>query len=69
MERLMLKPLEAAEMIGMGRTAFYSLVKARVIPSCRIGKSIRIPVAALRVWVDQQMTSADGRVGQLSKIR
>jgi excisionase family DNA binding protein len=59
MERLMLKPQEAAEAIGMGRTAFYRLVKARVIPSCRIGKSIRIPVPALRTWVEQQITHGE----------
>jgi len=51
----MLKPNEAAESIGMGRTAFYRLVKARAIPSGRVGKSIRIPVAALREWVEKQV--------------
>ncbi len=57
MERLMLKPLEAAEAIGMGRTAFYRLVKAGQIPACRVGKSIRIPVNALREWVEKQVGS------------
>jgi len=57
MERLMLKPTEAAEAIGMGRTAFYRLVKAQLIPSCRVGKSIRIPVNALREWVEKQTAS------------
>jgi excisionase family DNA binding protein len=61
MERLMLKPNEAAESIGMGRTAFYRLVKARLIPSCRIGKSIRIPVAALRDWVDGRIAEESGQ--------
>jgi len=61
MEKLMLKPREAAEAVGVGRTLFYRLVRAGIIPSCRIGKSLRIPVAALRAWAaaqaDQQQAS------------
>jgi excisionase family DNA binding protein len=53
-EQLLVKPLEAAEALGMGRTVFYRLVKAGVIPSCRIGKSIRIPVSALKSWAERQ---------------
>jgi excisionase family DNA binding protein len=60
MERLMLKPREAAEVIGIGRTQLYRLVKARIIPSCRVGNSIRIPVAALRAWVEAQSEAAAG---------
>jgi excisionase family DNA binding protein len=54
MEKLMLKPREAAAAVGIGRTLFYRLVKAGTIPSCRVGKSIRIPVAALRAWAEAQ---------------
>jgi excisionase family DNA binding protein len=56
MERLLLKPKEAAEAVGVGRTLFYRLVKAGLLPSCRVGKSIRIPVAALRAWADAQVS-------------
>ena len=54
MEPLMLRPREAAAAVGVGRTLSYRLVKAGVIPSCRVGKSIRIPVAALRAWAEAQ---------------
>ncbi len=54
MERLMLKPREAAEAVGIGRTLFYRLVKSGAIPSCRVGKAIRIPVAALKMWAEAQ---------------
>jgi excisionase family DNA binding protein len=54
MERLLLKPIEAAEWIGVGRTQIYKLIRAKIIPSCRVGNSIRIPVAALRAWVESQ---------------
>lgn len=59
MERLLLKPREAAESIGVGRTQLYKLVKAKIIPSCRVGNSTRIPVSALRAWVDRQAEDAD----------
>ncbi len=59
MERLMLKPKEAADAVGVGRTLFYRLVKAGVIPSCRVGKSIRIPVAALRAWAEAKGKQQD----------
>ena len=59
MEPLMLRPREAAAAVGVGRTLFYRLVKAGVIPSCRVGKSIRIPVAALRAWAEAQAKQQD----------
>ena len=55
MERLLLKPREAAEAIGIGRTQLYRLVKANIIPSCKVGNSIRIPVSALRAWIESQV--------------
>lgn len=61
MEKLMLKPREAAEAIGVGRTQFYKLVKAKIIPSCKVGNSIRIPVAALRAWIEAQTGAAVAR--------
>ena len=60
MEKLLLKPCEAAEALGVGRTLFYQLVKAGVIPSCRVGKSIRIPVAALKSWAEAQVGERHG---------
>ena len=63
----MLRPREAAEAIGVGRTQLYRLVRAKIIPSCRVGNSIRIPVAALRAWVEAQAKErgeAPGVVGR-----
>lgn len=54
-ERLSLRPAEAARAIGVGRTTLYALVRAKAIPFFRVnGKSIRIPINALRDWVSQQ---------------
>jgi excisionase family DNA binding protein len=55
MERLLLKPTEAAEVIGLGRSKTYQLISSGAIPSVRIGKSVRVPVAALRTWIEKQI--------------
>lgn len=50
MEKLFLRPSEAAEMIGFCRTSIYKLIRQEQIPYCKIGKSLRISVAALEEW-------------------
>ena len=53
MDKLLLRPTEAAELIGMGRAKTYDLIRTGDLPSVRIGKSIRVPARELRAWVDQ----------------
>ncbi len=38
---------EAAERLGIGRTAAYEAARAGQIPTIRIGKRILVPIAAL----------------------
>jgi excisionase family DNA binding protein len=52
MDRLMLKPAEAAELLGIGRTKVYELIRADLIPYRRVGRSLRVPVALLKAWVE-----------------
>ena len=47
MERLLLSPEEAAEVLGVGRSRIYDLMRRRELVSVRIGKCRRVPVAAL----------------------
>ena len=54
MERLLLRPVEAAESIGIGRTQIYELLSRGDLPSVRIGSSLRVPVEALRQWVAER---------------
>lgn len=51
MEKLLLRPTEAAELLGIGRSKIYALLAARELPSIRVGHSVRVPAAALRKWV------------------
>jgi len=55
MEKLLLTPHEAAATLGIGRTRIYDLIARGVIPSVRIGRSVRVPADALREWIAGEM--------------
>ena len=44
MEKLLLRPVEAAEVIGIGRSKVYELLSSGELPSIRVGASVRVPV-------------------------
>jgi excisionase family DNA binding protein len=52
-ERLLLKPAEAAELIGLGRSKTYALIRAGELPSVRLGSSLRVPLRELQAWVER----------------
>lgn len=54
MEKLLMTPTEAAVLIGVGRTRIYDLIAGGVIPSIRIGRSVRVPLDGLRQWIASQ---------------
>ncbi|MFL6135783.1 MAG: helix-turn-helix domain-containing protein [Nocardioidaceae bacterium] len=51
-EKLLLSPEEAAQALGLGRSRVYDLIRTRRLDSVRIGKSRRIPVAAVHAYVE-----------------
>jgi len=53
-ERLAYRVAEAADAVGVSRTKAYGLIADGTWPVIRVGKSVRIPVAALNEWVRQQ---------------
>jgi excisionase family DNA binding protein len=53
-EPLLLRPSEAALMLGISRSKLYELLAAEEIPVVRIGRCVRIPTTALRAWVEAQ---------------
>jgi excisionase family DNA binding protein len=55
MDRLLLRPVEAAEAIGVGRSKVYELLASGELPSVRVGSSVRVPVDALRAWIARQL--------------
>jgi excisionase family DNA binding protein len=63
-EKLLLRPAEAAEVIGVSRSRAYELIGSGQIPSIRIGGSVRVPVAALRAWIDERLAEQRGTPGR-----
>ena len=59
MEKGLVTIEEAAEWLSMGRTATYALIASGRLASVYIGRSRRVPVAALRAFVAQ--LAEDGR--------
>jgi excisionase family DNA binding protein len=57
MDRLLLRPTEAAVAIGISRSKIYELLASGELPSIRIGGSVRIPVDALRKWIDGRLAA------------
>ncbi len=52
-ERLLLKPEEAADLLGIGRSKLYELLAQGAVDSVRIGGSRRVPRAALEEFVER----------------
>jgi excisionase family DNA binding protein len=59
MERLLLSPDQVAESLGVCRSRVYDLMRTRVLPSVKIGRSRRVPASAVRAYVDQLSDSWD----------
>jgi excisionase family DNA binding protein len=55
--RLLYKPVEAAEMLGIGRSKLYELLEADEIASVWIGRSRRVPVEALHAFIASRPSS------------
>lgn len=52
MPRLLLKPAEAAEKMGICRANIYAMVKSGEIPHVTIGSRVFIPVRQLEEWIE-----------------
>jgi excisionase family DNA binding protein len=55
---VLLKVEDAARILGFGRSRTYALVASGVIPSLKVGRSIRISRRQLQRWVEQLPESA-----------
>lgn len=54
MEKLLLTPEEAAEVLGLTRSTIYELLRLRLLRSVKIGRKYRrIPVEACRELIDR----------------
>jgi excisionase family DNA binding protein len=62
LERLLLRPTEAGEVLGISRSKIYELLASGEIPSVRVGnpRTRRIPLAALRQWIEKKRQAGEG---------
>ncbi len=58
MTKLLLRVEEAAEAIACSRSKTYQLLADGSLPSVRVGRSIRVPVAALESWINERAAVA-----------
>ena len=58
-EKLLLKPADVFKAISVGRSTGYAMLASGELPSVRIGRSVRVPVAALKDWVKRQTEQKD----------
>jgi excisionase family DNA binding protein len=49
---------EAADMVSISRSMAYALVAKGEWPSISVGRAIRVPVEAVRAWVERRLASA-----------
>ena len=58
-ERLLLRPAEAADAIGVSRSQVYALLASGDLPCVRIGTSVLVPIDQLKAWIDQHRVEAN----------
>ena len=70
MDQLLLTPEHAAELLAVGRTKLYELLRTGALESVHIGAARRIPASALTAYVEQlrqeERTDVDGYRGMVS---
>jgi excisionase family DNA binding protein len=60
MDKLLLRPAEVGEMIGVSRAQAYVLIQKGIIPSVRIGASVRVPLDSLQAYIKQLTAESAG---------
>lgn len=71
-EKILLRPVEAAELIGVSRSKIYELLAAGLLPGVRLGggRLVRVPMAALRALAETASNAtAGGDSGCLNGLR
>ncbi len=53
MDKLLLSPEEAADVLGVARSTVYDLMRMRFLVSVKIGRRRLVPVSACRELVDR----------------
>ena len=63
MEPLLLKAGDVAKLLGLGRSKVFAMLAVGELPVIRIGRSVRVPRAALEGWIAEHTQHASGQSG------
>ena len=61
MEPLLLKAGDVAKLLGFGRSTVFAMLAVGELPVIRIGRSVRVPSAALEDWIAEHTEHAGSR--------
>ena len=59
--KLLLRPIEAAEMLGLSRAQVYSLCSRGDLPSVRMGASVRLPEEDVLRYIERLKSESTER--------
>ena len=68
MEPLLLKAGEVVKLLGLGRSKVFAMLAVGELPVIRIGRSVRVPRAALEGWIGEHTQHASGRSGDAGPL-
>jgi excisionase family DNA binding protein len=68
MEPLLLKAGDVAKLLGLGRSKVFAMLAVGELPVIRIGRSVRVPRAALEGWIVEHTQHASGRSGDAGPL-
>jgi excisionase family DNA binding protein len=57
-ELVLLRVADVVRHTGLSKTVVYAMIAAREIPSLRRGRSVRVPLLALRRWIKEKTIDA-----------
>lgn len=64
MDKVLLNPMECAEILSIGRTRIYEMLASGEIgPVIRIGRSIRVPLKTIENWIEERTRQAVEHAG------
>jgi len=69
MEPLTLTVIDAARALGISRTKTYAMARSGELPTLRIGRAVRVPIAELRAWVASQSRLQQNRNTPADRVR
>jgi len=64
LERLALRPVEAARVLGVSPRTLWSWTRRGLIPYIRVGRVIRYPYSTLREWLAREARTTAGVVSE-----